>query len=31
MAVPFLQIGQCGNQIGQAFYDNMHNEGMLAS
>jgi tubulin delta len=31
MAVPFLQIGQCGNQIGQAFYDNMHAEGVIAS
>lgn len=24
MAVPFIQIGQCGNQIGQAFFNTMH-------
>lgn len=31
MAVPFIQIGQCGNQVGQAFYSQMHHEGTKAS
>ena len=31
MAVPFIQIGQCGNQVGQAFYSAMHEEGSKAS
>ena len=31
MAVPFIQIGQCGNQIGEAFYSQMHQEGIKAS
>lgn len=31
MAVPFIQIGQCGNQVGQAFYQTMHEEGLKAS
>lgn len=31
MAMPFIQIGQCGNQIGQAFYNTMHEEASRAS
>ena len=31
MAVPFIQIGQCGNQIGEAFYSLMHQEATKAS
>lgn len=31
MAVPFIQIGQCGNQIGQAFFNTMHEEAARAS
>lgn len=31
MAVPIIQIGQCGNQVGQAFYNQMHQEGSKAS
>jgi tubulin delta len=31
MAVPFIQIGQCGNQVGQSFYSMMHEEGGKAS
>jgi hypothetical protein len=31
MAVPFVQIGQCGNQVGQAFFNTMYEEGAKAS
>jgi tubulin delta len=31
MAVPFIQIGQCGNQVGSAFYSLMHQEATRAS
>ena len=31
MAVPFIQLGQCGNQVGASFYDIMYREGMKAS
>jgi hypothetical protein len=31
MAVPFIQIGQCGNQVGSSFYDYMHQEALKAS
>lgn len=31
MAVPFIQIGQCGNQVGSAFYSYMHQEATKAS
>jgi len=31
MAVPFIQIGQCGNQVGSAFYSMMHQEALKAS
>ena len=31
MAVPLIQIGQCGNQVGQAFYHTMFSEGQKAS
>ena len=24
MAVPFIQIGQCGNQVGSSFFSLMH-------
>ena len=29
--MPFIQIGQCGNQVGSAFYELMHQEGSKAS
>lgn len=31
MSVPFIQIGQCGNQIGRKFYEKMFEEGVRAS
>ena len=31
MAVPFIQIGQCGNQVGSAFFNLMHQESLKAS
>ena len=31
MAVPLIQIGQCGNQVGQAFYSTMFEEASKAS
>ena len=31
MAVPFIQLGQCGNQIGSSFYNIMFNEGVKSS
>lgn len=31
MAVPFIQLGQCGNQVGAAFFDKMFEEGKKAS
>jgi hypothetical protein len=31
MAMTFIQIGQCGNQIGSSFYNIMYEEGMKAS
>jgi hypothetical protein len=31
MSVPFIQIGQCGNQIGRKFYEKMFDEGVRAS
>jgi hypothetical protein len=31
MAVPFIQLGQCGNQVGCAFFDKMFEEGKKAS
>ena len=31
MAVPIIQLGQCGNQIGANFYDLMFEEGQKSS
>jgi len=31
MAVPFIQIGQCGNQVGSSFYNYMYQEALKAS
>ena len=31
MATPFIQLGQCGNQVGCAFFDKMFEEGKKAS
>ena len=31
MAVPFIQIGQCGNQVGSSFFNYMHQEALKAS
>lgn len=31
MAVPFIQLGQCGNQVGEALFDRMYSEGCKAS
>ena len=31
MAVPFIQIGQCGNQVGSSFYAQMQQEARKAS
>ena len=31
MAVPLIQLGQCGNQVGRQFYDIMFEEGCKAS
>lgn len=31
MSVPFIQLGQCGNQVGRQFYDIMFEEGCKAS
>jgi hypothetical protein len=31
MAIPFIQIGQCGNQIGQSFYNTMYEEALKST
>lgn len=31
MSMPFIQIGQCGNQIGSSFYDIMFEEGLKST
>lgn len=31
MAVPIIQLGQCGNQVGEALFDRLFNEGTVAS
>jgi|JI9StandDraft_2_1071091.scaffolds.fasta_scaffold485122_2 tubulin delta len=31
MAVPFIQLGQCGNQVGEALFERMYQEGCKAS
>jgi hypothetical protein len=30
MAVPFVQLGQCGNQAGAALFDRLYQEGCKA-